>query len=80
MWNHNNHFHSYLLRQLPKRVNRVLDVGCGLGDFARKLAKRSEFVEALDADQKVIEKASEQNTMPNVYYLQADFLKANLYL
>ena len=47
MWNHNNHFHNYLLRQLPKKVNRTLDVGCGLGFFAKKLAERSELVEAV---------------------------------
>ncbi len=25
MWNHNIHFHNYMLRQLPKKINRVLD-------------------------------------------------------
>lgn len=72
MWNHNNHFHSYLLHQLPKKVNRALDVGCGLGFFAKKLAERSEFVEALDIDRVTLEEASNRNSEPNIYYLQAD--------
>ena len=78
MWNHNNHFHNYLLRQLPKRVNRALDIGCGLGFFARKLAERSELVEAFDIDNTILEEASNLNNAPNIYYQQADFLKANL--
>ncbi len=78
MWNHNNHFHSYLLHQLPKKVNLALDVGCGLGFFAKKLSQRSEFVEAIDVDKAIIEEASKRNSAPNIYYLQADFLEADL--
>lgn len=78
MWNHNNHFHNYLLRQLPRKVNRALDVGCGLGFFAQKLAERSEFVEALDIDNAILEEASDRNSAPNICYLQADFLEADL--
>ena len=31
-WSHNNHYHGYLLHQLPAYVDRGLDVGCGTGD------------------------------------------------
>ena len=78
MWNHNNHFHNYLLRQLPGKVNRALDVGCGLGFFAKKLARRSEFVEALDIDNTVLKEALDFNSAPNICYLQGDFLKSDL--
>ena len=78
MWNHNNHFHNYLLRQLPRKVNRALDIGCGLGIFAQKLAERSEFVEALDVDKAILKEASNLNSAPIICYLQADFLEADL--
>ena len=78
MWNHNNHFHNYLLCQLPRNVNRALDIGCGLGLFAQKLAERSKFVEALDVDNAILEEAINLNSAPNVYYRQADFLEADL--
>lgn len=78
MWNHNNHFHNYLLCQLPRKVIRALDIGCGLGFFAHKLAKRSEFVEALDIDNAILEEASNLNSAPNICYRQADFLEADL--
>ena len=78
MWNHNNHFHNYLLRQLPKKVNRALDIGCGLGFFARKLAKRSELIEVLDVEKAILEEALDLNSAPNICYLQAEFLEADL--
>ncbi|NJL54545.1 class I SAM-dependent methyltransferase [bacterium] len=78
MWNHNAHYHSYLLRQIPKRVYRTLDVGCGLGLFAQKLAERSEIVDALDADSAVLAEASILNSAPNISYSKADFLVADL--
>ncbi len=78
MWNHNAHYHSYLLHQIPKRVYRTLDVGCGLGLFAWKLAERSEIVDALDLDRAVLAEASILNSAPNISYLKADFLVADL--
>lgn len=78
MWNHNAHYHSYLLRQIPKRVYRTLDVGCGLGLFARKLAERSEVVDALDVDSAVLAEASILNPAPNISYFKADFLVVDL--
>jgi hypothetical protein len=36
-WNHNSHYHDLLLAAVPPGCRRALDVGCGLGTFARKL-------------------------------------------
>jgi hypothetical protein len=33
-WDHNSYYQPRLLRALPARCERVLDVGCGAGDFA----------------------------------------------
>ncbi len=78
MWNHNTHFHNYLLRQLPRKIDRALDVGCGLGLFAGKLAKRAELVDALDIDDAILKEALNQHNAPNIYYKYADFLKIDL--
>lgn len=40
-WNHNAHFHPYLLERLPSSFQRGLEVGCGTGAFARALAQRA---------------------------------------
>jgi ubiquinone/menaquinone biosynthesis C-methylase UbiE len=78
MWNHNSHYHKYLLRQLPSKVDRLLDVGCGQGLFASKVANRAERVDAIDLDRATIEEAVNQHSASNICYQQADFLGADL--
>lgn len=78
MWNHNSHFHKYLLRQFPSRIDHALDVGCGLGTFALKLSGRSEFVDALDVDVEILKEASRRHNASNISYQHADFLEADL--
>lgn len=36
-WDHNEHFHGWVLRRLPARPRRVLDVGCGTGTLLAAL-------------------------------------------
>lgn len=65
-WDHNAHYHSWVLRQLPKRYGRALDVGCGSGDLARLLAGRStSAVLGVDADPAIVDRAREL-TSPTV--------------
>ncbi|MGK7874474.1 MAG: class I SAM-dependent methyltransferase [Xenococcaceae cyanobacterium] len=78
MWNHNSHFHNYLLRQCPVNIRRALDIGCGLGLFAQRLAERSEVVDAIDADSIILNEASNRNAASNIHYFHGDFLKADL--
>ena len=58
-WDHNAHFHRWILRQLPGRVGSALDVGCGSGDLARLLAGRAERVHGIDADPEITDRAGE---------------------
>ena len=78
MWNHNVHYHDYLLHQFPRKVNRALDIGCGLGFFAGKLAERARTVDAIDIDASILKKASDHNNASNIDYQHADFLEADL--
>ena len=57
-FNHNDHYHALMLRQVPHGATRALDVGCGTGAFARRLAARGIAVEGVDADQRVIDIAA----------------------
>ena len=57
VWDHNSHYHPFLLRQLPERLSEALEVGCGTGEFARLLAERSETVLAVDLSPRMIEAA-----------------------
>lgn len=58
-WDHNAHFHPWILRQLPGRVGSALDVGCGTGDLARLLARRAQRVHGVDADPEITARARE---------------------
>jgi ubiquinone/menaquinone biosynthesis C-methylase UbiE len=59
-WNHNTHYHRFLLRHVPPHCTTALEVGCGTGAFARLLAKRSERVLALDLSPQMIRIATER--------------------
>src|SRR5215469_17951888 len=56
-WDHNAYYHRLLLRHLPPRCSRVLDVGCGAGAFAAELATRAKHVDALDRSPAMIDQA-----------------------
>ncbi|MFE2988460.1 class I SAM-dependent methyltransferase [Streptomyces sp. NPDC059262] len=56
-FDHNDHYHRLLLRRLPKDGRTALDIGCGTGRFARRLAGRGYEVDALDPSAEVIAEA-----------------------
>ncbi|MCX4750726.1 class I SAM-dependent methyltransferase [Kitasatospora sp. NBC_01287] len=58
-FNHNDFYHRLLTRQLPPGARTALDVGCGTGRFARRMAARGIAVTALDSSSAVIEAARE---------------------
>ncbi|GHA58235.1 class I SAM-dependent methyltransferase [Streptomyces purpurascens] len=68
-WDHNAHFHRWILRQLPARAGSALDVGCGSGDLARLLAARAAQVHGIDADPAITARARELTpaTVPVTY-------------
>lgn len=72
-WNHNHHYHGFLLRHVPVPCGQALEIGCGTGVFARLLAERAAAVLALDLSPHMIRLARERSTpCPNIEYVQAD--------
>ena len=72
-WEHNSHYHPFLVGQLPQRLGEVLEVGCGTGEFSRLLAQRCQRVLAVDLSPRMIEAArTRSKDHPNVEYLLAD--------
>lgn len=53
-WDHNAWYHGRLLRALPGRLHAALDVGCGGGAFAARLAQRARHVDGIDRDPHMI--------------------------
>ena len=56
-WNHNEHFHGWILRNLPTG-RRAVDVGCEAGVLAGKLASRFAHVTGIDGDEGMAAAAS----------------------
>ncbi|MFG2627431.1 class I SAM-dependent methyltransferase [Streptomyces sp. NPDC048473] len=58
-WDHNTHYHRWILRQLPGRCDSALDVGSGSGELARLLATRAKAVHGIDSDPDIVARARE---------------------
>lgn len=74
-YGHNVYYHDYLLAQLPPAFELALDVGCGTGTFARRLAARARRVDAIDLSREMIAKAAATAPQPdNITWIQGDVL------
>ena len=73
-WDHNAYYHRLLLRQLPARLERALDVGCGAGTFAGTLAGRAADVDAVDSSTAMVETAR-RRVPSNVHVVLGDVME-----
>jgi ubiquinone/menaquinone biosynthesis C-methylase UbiE len=78
-WDHNTHYHDLLLRELPDHCAKVLEIGCGTGEFTRLLARRAERVVAVDLSSQMIRLACERSRQhPNIEFVCGDVLEYQL--
>jgi ubiquinone/menaquinone biosynthesis C-methylase UbiE len=74
-WNHNVHYQPVILNAVPAGCGAALDVGCGDGMLACKLAARCGNVTGIDLDARMIAVARQRGReLPNVAFREADFL------
>lgn len=77
-WGHNEHYHKFLIDNVPDNCQKALDIGCGKGDFTRLLAPKSQLVLGLDMSPEMIKKAVEQSKgYKNIVYKNDDVLAYN---
>lgn len=76
-WDHNSHYHPFLLKHLPHRIEIALDIGCGTGMFSRQLAHRSQNVLGLDLSPEMIRvaKSRSQGNTSKITYQVADVME-----
>ena len=66
-WSHNDHFHSWIVANLPEPCQTALDVGCGRGELVAALAPHVGLVIGNDADPLMREQAAQRCAgLPNV--------------
>jgi ubiquinone/menaquinone biosynthesis C-methylase UbiE len=74
-WNHNTHYHGYLMGHIPEQCERILEIGCGTGTFSRLLAGRAEKVLAIDLSPQMIRLARQRSKLyPNIDFVNADVM------
>ncbi|HKO97814.1 MAG TPA: class I SAM-dependent methyltransferase [Pyrinomonadaceae bacterium] len=74
-WDHNTHYHPWLLAQIPTHCKRILEIGCGTGSFTRLLGQRADSVLAIDLSPEMIRLAQEQSSIhPNIDFVVGDAL------
>jgi len=59
-WNHNTAYHPWLIEIAARHRGDVLDVGCGDGLLAQRLARVSRSVTAIDADDSAVQRATDR--------------------
>jgi ubiquinone/menaquinone biosynthesis C-methylase UbiE len=72
-WTANNHYHSFLLKHVPHQCENALEIGCGTGAFARRLAEHCKRVIGLDLSAEMIRVArSRSSQFDNLEFQLAD--------
>jgi ubiquinone/menaquinone biosynthesis C-methylase UbiE len=76
---YNEHYHHVLLRHLPSNCHNALEIGCGTGSFARRMAERSQQVLAIDLSPEMVRIARERSAQfSNIEFQLADVLALTL--
>jgi ubiquinone/menaquinone biosynthesis C-methylase UbiE len=77
-WNHNIHYHKFLLKHIPDNCESVLNIGCGNGDFIRLISKKCKKVKGIDISPVMVSVAkSRSEKYSNIEYETGDaFLKS----
>lgn len=57
-WSHNDHYHGWIMRNLPTNRRSALDVGCGRGVLLGTLATSFSTVVGIDSDAEMVREAA----------------------
>jgi len=72
-WDHNQRYSKLLLKEIPQVLEKVLDIGCGTGEFTKKVAEKSNEVVGIDISPQMIIEAEKRHSSKNIKYLLQDF-------
>ncbi len=73
-WNHNNCYFPKILKLLPRKMENVLDIGCGKGELSYLLANKCDKVTAVDISPKMICAAKLKHFKNNIDYINGNIL------
>lgn len=77
-WSHNDHFHDWILANLPDQRRTALDVGCGQGELLAALSPRFVTVYGNDQDATMRQQAATRcSGLPNVTIHQGSWTEVS---
>lgn len=72
-WDHNQRYSKLLLKGIDSGSEKVLDIGCGTGEFTKKVAIKAKKVIGIDIAPQMIIEAQKRHTATNINYVLQDF-------
>lgn len=74
-WNHNIHYHNFILSKIPSFCRTALDVGCGYGAVADKMRYFCNEVTAIDSDDVAVQSAKlTYGANGRIKFIKGDFI------
>lgn len=64
-WDHNQQYQNYLLKQIKNIHGAGLDIGCGTGEFTKKITTKCEKITGIDISKIMIDEAQKRNSNNN---------------
>ncbi|HMF55207.1 MAG TPA: class I SAM-dependent methyltransferase [Pyrinomonadaceae bacterium] len=72
-------YYKFLLRSIPPHCEKILDIGCGAGEFTRLLASSAKSVTGIDLSPQMIRLAEQQSAgYSNIEYVTDDVMRLSL--
>jgi SAM-dependent methyltransferase len=73
-WSHNDHFHGWILANLPAQRRAALDVGCGQGELLAALSPHFTTAHGNDVDETMRQQAASRcSGLPNTTIHEGDW-------
>jgi 2-polyprenyl-3-methyl-5-hydroxy-6-metoxy-1,4-benzoquinol methylase len=69
VWDHNQQYQNYLIKNIRKNNKYLLDVGCGTGELTKKLIENGEKIIGIDVSEKMIQEAKKRNSDSKIEYI-----------
>ena len=78
-WNHKIHYYKYLSRLIPDNCEKILDIGCGNGEFARLISGKAKKIVCIDISPEMISIAkSESKNYSNLEFEAINVFHKNI--
>ena len=69
-WDHNRQYQNYLIKNIPKNCDRILDVGCGTGELTKKLVLFGKEITGIDISENMLHEAEKRNYDEKIKYIK----------